>query len=133
MNDELTKHKKRGLGVIVACKHTAATLRQMGKEWGFDLEDDVILSTIDRPELRTFEDIVAALPPSTEAIFIDDADQLLPEGKRDPEIVRAFLHDVARRYSYRFHISATYTDNTLQGVSMRMETVQFPYDPQGNC
>ena len=100
---------------LIACRDSRAELEAEARRCGADPSQFLILSRRDNPELRTFEDILAALPPSVRVIGLDDAEYLLPEGQRDTATVRAFLLDLKRRYGHRFQVFATSTPPLCAG------------------
>ena len=73
----------------------------------------------DSPQLRTFDDIVAALPPGVKHVIFDDVEYLLPPERRDPKSVAAFLERMKGRYEPRgFHLFATVTSPAYSKIKV---------------
>ena len=122
MRRKCRKGKTSRTVVFFACKDSAAKVRALAREIGVDPSDFHILSRKDDPELRTFEDIVEVLPPSTDVVALGDVECLLPPGKRDLAAAKEFLRDLDRRYRHQgFQILATLTDDSVD--CMRIECV----------
>jgi len=72
---------------FVACKDTAASIRQRIMDRGISLPGLIILSARDNPALNTLDSVIAALPESIRFLAMDDIEYLLPANQRDPEAV----------------------------------------------
>ena len=93
------------VAVFVACRDSAATVRAEARKAGVNPGGFRILSMKDNPELRTFDDVVKALPRYTGLVSLDNLECLLPPGKRNLAGAREFLRDQDKRYPDReFHI-----------------------------
>ena len=94
--------------VIVACRDSASKIQKLARKLNVDLDSFLVLSRKDNPELQTFDDIVATLPPGIELLLLDDVEYLFPPGQRDPDSVRDFLERMKARYGHLgFNLMAT--------------------------
>ena len=77
---------------------------------GVDPQSFLVLSRKDNPQLRTFDDIVAALPTGVKHVVLDDGEYLLPLERRDPESVKRFMGRMKGRYGHLgFNVMVTAT------------------------
>lgn len=117
MNFVSARRRKRDDVAFVACRDSRAEAEAVARRCGVDLSGLLILSRRDNPNLRSFEDILAVLPPTIKLIVLDDVEHLLAEGRRDTATVRAFLLDLKQRYRHKgFHVLATMSDAGGDGL-----------------